>query len=474
MTERVVVIGADAAGASAASTLKRLRGDDVEVIVLDRGEFSSYSACGIPYWIAGDVDSRDDLIARTPEKHRENGIDLRMRQEVEGIDVSGARVSVRDLETGASSHIGFDHLVIATGARPIRPDLPGIDAGGVCAVNNLTQATHVQEALARGPQEAVVVGAGYIGIEMAEALLRRGLKVTVVDAGPEPMGTLDRELGALVREAMATMGLLMRSETKVTGFDTDADGHVTGVRTDGGTEPAELVILGIGVRPEVTLAEDAGLTIGDAGGIRTDDRQRVEGAENIWAGGDCVEVWDRLAKGWATIALGTHANAHGRIIGANLAGRDAHFPGVLGTAISKVCNLEVARTGLGEAAAGEAGLRRRRGHHRVHHLRRLPAARRPDHREADRRTRRRAAARRPDRRPGTGCRQAHRRHRGRAVERDDRGRPGRGRPVLRPALLSRPRPGRGRRGQGRASSQPAVTSERTRAIATTCSDATGC
>jgi NADPH-dependent 2,4-dienoyl-CoA reductase/sulfur reductase-like enzyme len=355
MAERVVVIGADATGASAASTLKRLRGDDVEVIVLDRGEFSSYSACGIPYWIAGDVASRGDLIARTPERHRENGIDLRMRQEVESIDVSGARVNVRDLETGRASDLGYDQLVIATGARPIRPDLPGIDAPGVCAVNNLTQATHVQEVLARGPQEAVVVGAGYIGIEMAEALLRRGLKVTVVDSGPQPMGTLDPELGVQVREAMQNLGLIVRSETKVTGFETDADGHVRAVRTDDGLEPADLVVLGIGVRPEVALAKDAGLTIGDAGGIRTDDRQRVEGAENIWAGGDCVEVWDRLAKKWATIALGTHANAHGRVIGANLAGKDARFPGVLGTAISKVCNLEVARTGLGAAQAADAG-----------------------------------------------------------------------------------------------------------------------
>ncbi len=355
MTERVVVIGADAAGASAASALNRMRGDDVEIVVFDRGEFSSYSACGIPYWIAGDVESRDDLIARTPEKHRENGIDLRMRQEVEAIDVSASSVSVRDLESGTVHEVGFDHLVIATGARPIRPDLPGVDAEGVLTVNNLTRATQVQEAVARGAKEAVVVGAGYIGIEMAEALLRRGLSVTVIDSGSEPMGTLDPELGAMVGEAMETMGLILRTRTKVTGFSVDAEGHVIGVQTDGDTEPADLVVLGIGVRPEVALAKAAGLSIGDAGGIRTDDRQRVEGTENIWAGGDCVEVWDRLAKKWTTVALGTHANAHGRVIGANLAGREARFPGVLGTAISKVCDLEVARTGLGEAAAAEAG-----------------------------------------------------------------------------------------------------------------------
>lgn len=354
MAERVVVIGADAAGASAASLLKRLRGDAVEVIVLDRGEFSSYSACGIPYWIGGDVPSRDSLVARTPEQHRENGIDLRMRQEVEEIDLSAAQVVVRDLAGGSVSRLGYDHLLIGTGARPVRPDLPGIESMSIYTVNDLAHATAVQEALARGPKEAVVVGAGYIGIEMAEALLRRGLKVTVLEGGPEPMATLDPELGHCVGEAMTGMGLVLRTGVKVTGFDAE-DGRVAGVRTDGDSVPADLVVLAIGVRPETTLAKAAGLAVGEKEGLRTDDRQLVHGTENVWAGGDCVEVWDRLAKTFTTVALGTHANAHGRVIGANLAGREARFPGVLGTAISKLCSLEVARTGLGEAAAAKAG-----------------------------------------------------------------------------------------------------------------------
>ncbi len=143
--------------------------------------------------------------------------------------------------------------------------------------------------------------------------------------------------------------------TGVSGFSTDGDGRVSGVDTDAGTLPADLVILGLGVKPEVSLAADAGLPIGDAGGIRTDRRQRVLGHERIWAGGDCVEVFDRLARRYVAIALGTHANKHGRVIGRNIGGVSSTFPGVLGTAVSKVCNLEIARTGLGEKAAAEAG-----------------------------------------------------------------------------------------------------------------------
>jgi NADPH-dependent 2,4-dienoyl-CoA reductase/sulfur reductase-like enzyme len=356
MTTRIVVIGADGAGMSAASTVKRLRGDDVEVIAFERGEFTSYSACGIPYWIAGDVDDAAELIARSPEQHRANGIDLRMSHLVEGIDPARGEVSVRDLARSTEERVGYDQLVITTGARPVRPDLLGVDAPGVLGVQTLADAIGIQAELDRGAKRAVVVGAGYIGIEMAEAMVRRGLQVvTVLEGAPQPMSTLDPELGALVGKAMAGMGMTVRTGTRVTGFQTGADGRVRAVTTDAGEELADLVVLGIGVRPEVALAKDAGLAIGEHGGIRTDDHQRVLDTQNIWAGGDCVEVRDRITGQYLTVALGTHANRHGRVIGANLAGREVTFPGVLGTAISKVCNLEIGRTGLGEKAAREAG-----------------------------------------------------------------------------------------------------------------------
>ncbi|HEY2833805.1 MAG TPA: FAD-dependent oxidoreductase [Sporichthyaceae bacterium] len=356
MTTRIVVIGADGAGMSAASTVKRMLGDDVEVIAFERGEFSSYSACGIPYWIAGDVGDRDELIARSPEQHRANGIDLRMRHVVEGIDRARGEVAVRDLTVGTDLRVGYDHLVITTGARPVRPDLPGVDVPGVLGVQTLADAIAIQAELDRGAKRAVVVGAGYIGIEMAEAMVRRGLQVvTVLEGAPQPMSTLDPELGAMVAKAMAGMGMTVRTGTRVTGFLTGDDGRVRAVTTDTGEEPADLVVLGIGVRPEVALATDAGLTIGEHGGLRTDDHQRVLHTDNIWAGGDCVEVRDRISGQYLTVALGTHANRQGRVIGTNLGGRDTTFPGVIGTAISKVCHLEIGRTGLGEKAATQAG-----------------------------------------------------------------------------------------------------------------------
>ncbi len=354
MSERVVVIGADAAGMSAASLAKRLGKDALEVIAFDRGEYTSYSACGIPYWIAGDVNSADDLVVRTPEEHRCNGIDVRLGSEITAIDPAAGTVEVRDRD--GTHSVGWDHLVIATGAEPLRPDLPGIDAAGVFVVQHIPDGAAVLAAVAAGAKRAVVVGAGYIGIEMAEAMVRRGLEVVVVDRGPQPMGTLDPDMGAHVHTAMEGLGIDVRCEVKVLGLETDASGHVTGVATDDGTFPADLVVLGLGMKPGVGLARDAGLAIGDAGGIRTDDRQRVVDAERIWAGGDCVEVHHRLTGKFVSIALGTHANRQGRVIGANLGGQDARFAGVIGTAVSKVCALEIGRTGLGEQAAADAGL----------------------------------------------------------------------------------------------------------------------
>lgn len=352
--ERLVVIGADAAGMSAASMAKRLCGDDLEVIAFDRGEHTSYSACGIPYWVAGDVETSEDLIARTPEEHRRNGIDVRLAHEVTAIDPAGGRVEVHEID-GRSHSVGWDHLVIATGAEPVRPDLPGIDADGIFGVQRIPDGAAVLAAVRAGAKRAVVVGAGYIGIEMAEAMVRRGLEVAVVDRGEQPMGTLDPDMGGHVHTAMTGMGIDVRCEVRVQGFETTG-GRVTAVATDAGTLPADLVVLGLGVRPAVGLAEQAGLAIGDAGGIRTDDRQRVLAAQGrIWAGGDCVEVRHRISGRSMTIALGTHANRHGRVIGANLGGREARFPGVIGTAVSKICSLEIGRTGLGEQAAADAG-----------------------------------------------------------------------------------------------------------------------
>jgi NADPH-dependent 2,4-dienoyl-CoA reductase/sulfur reductase-like enzyme len=357
--QRLVVIGGDAAGMSAASQARRLKGpDELEIVAFERGRFASYSACGIPYWVGGDVPDRDRLIARTPDEHRARDIDLRLRTEVTEIDVDRGRVRARDVDSGAESWTSYDKLVIATGARPVRPDLPGVDAAGVHGVQTLDDGQDLLDTLARTPgRRAVVVGAGYIGVEMAEALIKRGHRVTVVNRGSEPMATLDPDMGRLVHRAMEGLGITMVNDAEVTALDTDGDGHVRAVVTDDAAYPADVVVLGIGVRPETELARAAGLPLGEYGGLVTDLAMRVRGHENVWAGGDCVEVLDLVSGRLRHIALGTHANKHGQVIGTNVGGGYATFPGVVGTAVSKVCDLEIARTGLREKDARRVGLR---------------------------------------------------------------------------------------------------------------------
>ncbi|WP_327400634.1 FAD-dependent oxidoreductase [Streptomyces sp. NBC_01288] len=356
--ERLVVIGGDAAGMSAASQARRLKGpDELEIVAFERGHFTSYSACGIPYWVGGDVSAPEELIARTPEEHRERDIDLRMRTEVVELDVAGGRVRARDVDSGAESWTSYDKLVIGTGARPIRPDMPGVDAPGVHGVQTLDDGQALLDSLARTRgRRAVVVGAGYIGVEMAEAFVNRGYDVTVVNRGKEPMSTLDPDMGRLVHKAMEGLGITMVDDAHVTELLTGDDGRVRAVVTEDAEYPADVVVLGIGVRPETSLAKAAGLPVGQHDGLLTDMAMRVRGHENIWAGGDCVEVLDLVSGQERHIALGTHANKHGQVIGTNVGGGYATFPGVVGTAVSKVCDLEIARTGLREKDAHRAGL----------------------------------------------------------------------------------------------------------------------
>ncbi|WP_225075724.1 MULTISPECIES: FAD-dependent oxidoreductase [unclassified Streptomyces] len=357
--ERLVVIGGDAAGMSAASQARRLRGpDELEIVAFERGHFTSFSACGIPYWVGGDVGERDLLIARTPEEHRARDIDLRMRTEVTEIDVAAGRVRARDVDSGKESWTSYDKLVIATGARPVRPDMPGADAPGVHGVQTLDDGQALLDSLARARgRRAVVIGAGYIGVEMAESLIKRGYEVTVVNRGREPMSTLDPDMGRLVHRAMSGLGITMVDDAEVTKVLTGDDGRIRAVATADAEYPADVVVLGIGVRPETALARAAGLPLGTRGGLLTDRAMRVRGHENIWAGGDCVEVLDLVSGQLRHVPLGTHANKHGQIIGTNAAGGYATFPGVVGTAVSKVCDLEIARTGLREKDARRVGLK---------------------------------------------------------------------------------------------------------------------
>jgi NADPH-dependent 2,4-dienoyl-CoA reductase/sulfur reductase-like enzyme len=350
----LIVVGGDAAGMSAASAVKRALGDEIDVIVFERGHWTSYSACGIPYWVAGQVDGPDALVSRSPEEHRKRGIDVRTLTEVVALDTAAQTVRARGRD-GAEYTSHYDDLLLATGAEPIRPRLPGIDAEGIHGVQDLEDGTRLIDALADAPARAVIVGSGYIGLEIAEACVQREIKATVIDQAPQPLPVLDVELGGRVHAAMDGLGIETMVDTPVRGFVSDGSGRVTGVQTDAEIVPADVVILGIGVKARSMLAADAGLSIGVKDGIIVDAGQRVAGHRNVWAAGDCALSRHRLTGELVHIPLGTHANKQGRIAGRNIAGADVEFAGVLGTAITKICALEIALTGLSAHTAQQAG-----------------------------------------------------------------------------------------------------------------------
>lgn len=324
--------------------------------MIEQQDLTSYSACGLPYWIAGDVPSAEDLIARTPEGHRDRGIDVRVQHRAVGIDAAHATVTILG-PNGEAEDIQYDQLVIGTGASPIRPAIPGIEAPNVHGIATIADGQAIIDRLASGSRRAVVIGAGYVGIEMAEALCRQGLDVTLVDRAEQPMTTIDPDMGELLRTSMVEgLGMSMALGEGVVEIAKNASGLATAVVTDTRSHPADIVVLAIGVRPNTDLARDAGLALGAHGGIITDACQRVLGTDNIWAAGDCCETRHLVTGESVHMPLGTHANKQGRVVGVNLTGGDLVFPGVVGTAASKVCNLEVARTGLMSADAERVGL----------------------------------------------------------------------------------------------------------------------
>ena len=356
MTERLVVIGGDAAGMTAASQARKRRGpDDLEILAFERGTYTSYSACGIPYFIGDTVKDLDTLIVRSPEEFKEKqDIEVRIKHEVVGIDLDARRVTVRDLGAGREFEEPYDQLMIATGAVPVRPDLENVDAAGIFGVQVLGDGVAIRKLIdEEEPRRAVVVGAGYIGLEMAEALQLRGIDVTVVERAPEPLMTLDPDMGELVAEAMRGLDITLYMNEGVSGFAVK-DGRVTAVVTDAREIPADIVILGLGARPNSGLARDAGVPIGPSDGIKVDRRMQTE-IDGVWAAGDCAEKFHLVSRQPVAIALGTHANKEGRTAGINIGGGYETFAGVLGTAATKVCSLEVARTGLRESEATAAG-----------------------------------------------------------------------------------------------------------------------
>ncbi len=346
MSKRIlVVIGGDAAGMSAASQVRR-NDPQREIIAYERGEHTSYAACGMPYLAAGLVARPEDLVARRPEVFRERqNIQVHTRHEVIAIEPQSQRVRVRRLGDGLEFWQAYDDLLIATGALPIVPDLAEARAEGIHALKDLASGIALARDLEEAqPRRAVIIGGGYIGLEMAEALRLRGIETALVHRGPQVMSTLDVEMGALASHALVELGVQLYLNEKLAGFETQA-GRVRAVVTDQRTLPADLVILGMGIRPNSDLAAAAGIPLGVRRAIRVNPRMQTE-TPQVWAAGDCIESLHRVSGQPTYAALGTVANKTGRIAGLNLTGVATAFPGVLGTAITKVGETEIARSGL--------------------------------------------------------------------------------------------------------------------------------
>ncbi|GIU93306.1 MAG: flavoprotein oxidoreductase [Acidimicrobiia bacterium] len=355
MTRRLVVVGGDAAGMSAASQARRRLGPDrLEIVAFERSSWVSYSACGEPYFVAGYVDPLSRLVARTPEDFAARDIAVHVRSEVTEIDLDRRRVTVHALDEGRTFRVGFDDLVVATGATAVRPDIAGADLEGVFELRTLDDAAALRRVAEAGPGDCVVVGGGYVGLEVAEAFAVRGWRTKVLTSGPSVLErTLDPDLGAKVVDAMRARGIDVVLETQVRCIN--GSERVESVGCDDATHPADVVVLGLGTRPEVDLAAKAGIPLGETGAIAVDRRQRTR-IDGVWAAGDCAETFHRVTRRPVNPHLGTVANKTGRVAGINIGGGDAIFPGVLGTSITRVCDVEVASTGVRESEAEEAGI----------------------------------------------------------------------------------------------------------------------
>ena len=352
MAETFVVIGGDAAGMSAASKAKR---DDPEldVVVFEKGEWVSYAACGMPYYVKGAIPELDDLVTVTAEEFREErDIDLRTGHEVVGIDPDAETVTVEtDGETFEQS---YDHLLIATGASAIEPPFEGIDLDGVFTIHNMDEADAIERYVTdRTPETAAIVGGGYVGIEMAEALVERGLTVHLYEMLPNVLQPFGETVAEVVETHMRDQGVHLHLETAVSGFT--GDGRVEGVELDDDTIDADIAIVGVGVKPNASLAERAGIELGPTGAIATDEYGRTN-YENVYAAGDCAEARNVVTGDPDHVPLALTANRAGRAIGQTVTGSPTEVGAIAGTAIVKAFDLGAARTGLvDEASALEAG-----------------------------------------------------------------------------------------------------------------------
>ena len=354
--KKIVIIGGVAGGASCAARCRRLD-ETAEILLLDRGPYVSFANCGLPYYV-GDVIKEDGKLLLASEALFRNRfkIEVRTRHEAVGIDRDKREIEVKELATGRVYRESYDALVLSPGAMAVRPPLSGIDLPGIFVMRSIPDSRDVRAWIdVKQAKSAVVVGGGFIGLEMAENLAHRGLSVTVVEMLNQVMPPLDPEMAQPVQQHMEAHGIKMALGDGVAGFETNEAGQLVVSTKSGAAHAGDLVILAIGVRPETALAKAAGLELGERGGIRVDDQMRTSDP-HIWAVGDAVETRDIITGQATLIPLAGPANRQGRIAADVICGRDSHFRGVQGTAICGVFDIAVASTGASEKALQRAGI----------------------------------------------------------------------------------------------------------------------
>ncbi len=350
---KIVVIGGVAAGMSAASKIKRLD-SSAQVVVYEKGDFLSYGACGLPYYVGGFNDDYKKMIARTKEQFVSQGIEVFTKHEVLKVIPEDKKLLVRNHLTGDVLIDTYDKLMIATGATAIKPPLEGIDKKGIYQLKTLEDGMVLKEALQKSTvQKVIVVGGGYIGIEVVDACLHLGKQVTCIEFAPRILMPFDEEIAELGKTELLEKGVALKTGERVVRLEGDEE--VKYVITDKGKYEADLVVLAIGIRPTTGFLKDTGIHMAPNGGIIVDRELRTS-LPDIWAAGDCITVYNRSLEENSYLALGTVANKCGRIAGENILGAHKKFIGALGSAAIKICDMELGRTGLGEMDAKRLGL----------------------------------------------------------------------------------------------------------------------
>ncbi|WP_438432143.1 FAD-dependent oxidoreductase [Gorillibacterium sp. sgz500922] len=355
MSKKVLIVGGVAGGASAAARLRRLD-EHAEIVLFERDSYISFANCGLPYYIGDSIKDRSKLLVQTPEAMRQRfGLDVRIESEVTAIHPESKTVTVRSRERGEYTE-SYDALILSPGAKPLRPPMPGIDSPRIYALRNIPDTDRIkQKVREEATRSAVVIGGGFIGVEMAENLRELGLEVTLVEGGPQILAPFDPEMAGALTEELEEHGVRVLLEQKVTGFRDTPAGRTDVLLETGEALNTDLVLLAIGVKPDTDFLKDSGLVLGPRGHILVDDRLKTN-LDEVYAVGDAVEIVDYVSGTKTAIPLAGPANKQGRIAADNVCGLDTAYRGALGTSILKVFSLTGASTGLNEKTLNRLGL----------------------------------------------------------------------------------------------------------------------